>query len=107
MNLAQCRVSSCSRCRFYAPEGRRGGQCSQLGVPVESRWSACSLAVPVFSASMVEMQPLDFLSQPVELTFSEVLREPAWLEETLDAPSVLEPAKTSAYPTSAPAPVHR
>lgn len=88
MNSAQCQVSSCSRCRFYDPEGRRGGQCSQLGVPVESRWTPCSLAMPVFEASLVEMQPLDFLTQPMELNFSEVLLETAMLEAALDAPAV-------------------
>ncbi len=88
MKSAQCRVSSCSRCRFYAPEGRRGGQCSQLGVPVESRWAPCSLAAPVFAPALVAMKPLDFLPQPLELNLPEILMETALLEAALDAPSV-------------------
>lgn len=87
MKSAQCRVSSCSRCRFYAPEGRRGGQCSQLGVPVESRWSPCSLAVPVFTPPLVAMKPLDFLPQPLDLGFAEVSLEAARLEASLEAPA--------------------
>lgn len=88
MKSAQCRVSSCSRCRFYSPEGRRGGQCSQLGVPVESRWSPCSLAVPVFTSPLVAMKPLDFLPQPLEMSIAEVSLEAALLEAALEAPSV-------------------
>lgn len=88
MKSAQCRVSSCSRCRFYTPQGRRGGQCSQLGVPVESRWTPCSLAVPVFAPPVVAMRPLDFLPQPLELSFPEVCLEAALLEAALEAPSV-------------------
>jgi hypothetical protein len=87
MKSAQCRVLSCSRCRFYAPEGRRGGQCSQLGVPVESRWAPCSLAVPVFAPPLVTMKPLDFLPQPLDLGFAEVSREAALLEASLEAPA--------------------
>lgn len=41
-------TSSCRHCRYYAHEGRRGGHCSQLNVPVQSSWHACSLAVPIF-----------------------------------------------------------
>lgn len=41
-------ISVCRHCRFYTPEGRRGGQCARLGVPVCSQWSACSLAQSPF-----------------------------------------------------------
>lgn len=105
MKSAQCQVSSCSRCSFYRPEGRRGGQCSQLGVPVQSRWMSCSLAVPVFAAPLVEMKPLDFLPQPAELTFSEVLLEAALLEAALEAPSV--PGHQTASQPQESAPVRR
>lgn len=88
MKSAQCRVSSCSRCRFYAPEGRRGGQCSQLGVPVESRWKPCPLAVPVFTPPLVPMKSLDRLPQPLELGFP-ISREAARLEAALEAPAVV------------------
>ncbi|WP_348253777.1 hypothetical protein [Leptolyngbya subtilissima] len=105
MKSAQCQVSSCSRCRFYSPEGRRGGQCSQLGVPVESRWSPCSLAVPVFTSPLVTMKPLDFLPQPLDLGFAEVSREAARLEASLEAPAVERYSEDALRP--APARVRR
>ncbi|MGB3199338.1 MAG: hypothetical protein WBA99_00455 [Nodosilinea sp.] len=103
MKSAQCRVSSCSRCRFYALEGRRGGQCSQLGVPVESRWAPCALAVPVFSAPLVDIKPLDFIPQPMELTLPKVLLEAARLEAALDAPAMPGHRRKTSYLSPAPA----
>ena len=41
-------TSSCRYCRFYSPEGRRGGLCSQLNVSVKADWKSCQLAYPVF-----------------------------------------------------------
>ena len=41
-------ISRCGLCRFYAHEGRRGGLCSQLNAPVQSKWTACSLGVSPF-----------------------------------------------------------
>ncbi len=51
MKTSTCPISTCRACRFYAPEGRRGGQCQQLGAPVSGRWKACSLAFPPFAPS--------------------------------------------------------
>lgn len=44
-------ASACRSCRYYTPEGRRGGHCQQLGVPVRGGWQACSLAIPAFAPS--------------------------------------------------------
>ncbi|MBH8556217.1 hypothetical protein I8751_28580 [Nostocaceae cyanobacterium CENA357] len=44
-------TSACRYCRHYKPEGRRGGVCQQLGVPVQASWKACSLALPPFAPS--------------------------------------------------------
>lgn len=44
-------ASACRSCRYYTPEGRRGGNCQQLGVPVRGGWQACSLAIPTFAPS--------------------------------------------------------
>ena len=41
-------VSACRHCRFYCLEGRRGGYCEQLGVPVQGGWRACTLATAPF-----------------------------------------------------------
>lgn len=88
MKSTHCRVSFCSRCRFYDSEGRRGGVCGQLGVPVKGGWAACSLALPVFSDLPVDLQPRGFLPQPIELDFAEVMLDAALLEAVLDVPSV-------------------
>ncbi len=87
MKSTQCRVSFCSRCRFYDSEGRRGGLCGQLGVPVKGGWAPCSLALPVFSDAPVDLQPRGFLPQPIELDFAEVMLDAALLEAVLDVPS--------------------
>lgn len=42
-------LPTCYFCQHYRPVGRRGGHCKMMNVPVESSWSACSLAVPVFA----------------------------------------------------------
>lgn len=44
-------TSACRVCRYYRPEGRRGGMCQQLGVLVSANWKACSLAIPTFAPS--------------------------------------------------------
>lgn len=49
-------VSSCRHCSFYQSEGRRGGNCQQLGVPVQGNWSVCPLAVSPFK-SVVQNLP--------------------------------------------------
>ena len=41
-------ISSCKYCRYYESEGRRGGNCTQLGVSVNSSWKSCRLAIPSF-----------------------------------------------------------
>lgn len=51
MKTLACSTSACRVCRYYQPEGRRGGMCQQLGVPVSANWKACSLAVPAFAPS--------------------------------------------------------
>jgi hypothetical protein len=44
-------ASACRYCRYYQPEGRRGGTCQQLGGLVQATWKACSLALPPFAPS--------------------------------------------------------
>ncbi|WP_156435360.1 hypothetical protein [Leptolyngbya sp. O-77] len=41
-------ISSCRRCAHYHIEGRRGGHCQLLGVPVQGAWDACPMAQPQF-----------------------------------------------------------
>jgi hypothetical protein len=51
MKSLEGNISSCRHCSFYRAEGRRGGSCQQLGVPVQGSWSVCPLAVPPFKPS--------------------------------------------------------
>ncbi len=41
-------VPLCRHCRYYVPEGRRGGTCQKLNVDVKSCWKACALSIPAF-----------------------------------------------------------
>ncbi|MBV8884239.1 MAG: hypothetical protein JO235_09620 [Chroococcidiopsidaceae cyanobacterium CP_BM_RX_35] len=41
--------STCRYCRFYKPEGRRGGHCQQIEALVHGSWRACTLALPPFA----------------------------------------------------------
>ena len=49
MKTANFITSSCRYCRYYKSEGRRGGTCHQLSVPVQAEWSACALAASPFN----------------------------------------------------------
>ncbi len=40
------------------PEGRRGGYCLKLDVPVQANWSACPLASDPFSSAWDDTVPL-------------------------------------------------
>jgi hypothetical protein len=71
MKSTTLHTTCCSRCTHYTPEGRRGGQCGQLGVPVKGGWKACSLAVPVFLTPLPELKELEFLPQPIEVHLAE------------------------------------
>lgn len=62
MKQASSITSTCRYCRYYNSEGRRGGSCQKLGVPVESNWNACSLAASPFATPWeIEEIPLLFL----------------------------------------------
>ena len=49
MNCNKDANFSCRFCQNYQVEGRRGGTCKILNVPVQSNWLACPLAIPYFS----------------------------------------------------------
>ncbi|MDJ0736695.1 MAG: hypothetical protein QNJ47_21960 [Nostocaceae cyanobacterium] len=55
-------TSACRYCRYYKPEGRRGGMCQQLGAPVQGNWAACSLALPPFAPSWEQLEEVWSLS---------------------------------------------
>jgi hypothetical protein len=41
---------NCRFCKNYAPQGRNGGYCSLLSVPVQGKWEACRLYLASFPA---------------------------------------------------------
>ena len=50
--------STCRHCRFYQPEGRRGGSCQMLGVQVQSSWKACTLASSPFETTAKKLEDI-------------------------------------------------
>ncbi len=75
-------ASTCRCCQHYSPEGRRGGQCSQLHVPVKGGWSACQLAIPAFAMSW-EVEPM-LQIQHQSSTLGEITSAEYHLMESLD-----------------------
>lgn len=89
-------TSACRFCRHYTPEGRRGGQCEQLGVPVRGSWQACSLAHPTFASLGKNLDNLLMVQQEILM-----LREVLPLESSLDN-SRSEASAPSKTPTARP-----
>ena len=58
---ANCLTSACRYCRFYKSQGRRGGTCEQLNVPVEANWKSCSLALPPFISAWESLDEIMLL----------------------------------------------
>ena len=60
-------TSNCRYCRFYQPEGRRGGSCQMLGVPVQSSWKACTFASSPFDTTLKKLEDIFQLDTPAEI----------------------------------------
>ncbi|NET31893.1 MAG: hypothetical protein F6K19_07800 [Cyanothece sp. SIO1E1] len=74
-NLKSTTTSSCRHCGYYTPEGRRGGQCGQLGVPVQGDWEACCLVIPPFEPAWKSLRKIkvwqqDMLQLPDQLSLN-------------------------------------
>ncbi len=67
MKTANFLTSSCRHCRYYQSEGRRGGSCQQLGVPVESHWKACTLSVRSFDSTWEDVREVVNLEHSLSL----------------------------------------
>lgn len=67
MKTANFLTSSCRYCRFYKTEGRRGGMCQQLGVPVQAHWKACVLAAHPFNSTWNEFEKVVSLENSFSL----------------------------------------
>ena len=71
MNKANFLASTCRFCSFYQPEGRRGGSCQKLNVPVESNWSACALSSLPFTQAWENLEDIIYLEHSLLLDCSE------------------------------------
>lgn len=89
MDSSENLTSTCRCCQYYTPEGRRGGQCQQLHVPVKGGWRACQLAIPAFAMSW-EIKEI-----------MEIQHQSAVLEETLGVDHTsLQSLNSSAAPAT-------
>ncbi|MGA7933783.1 MAG: hypothetical protein WCA35_09570 [Kovacikia sp.] len=72
MKTTRTSISACRSCRYYVPEGRRGGSCQQLNVAVQSAWKACSLAIPPFVPAWDNLEEI-IVWQKITLAAQEAL----------------------------------
>lgn len=63
-------ISTCRHCRHYQLEGRRGGNCQQLGALVQGGWKACALAIPTFVQTWEQEEMQAWKLEAIELAES-------------------------------------
>ena len=63
MKLIKRLTSTCRYCRYYQPQGRRGGMCEKLSAPVQGVWKACPFVLAAFAPSWETLE--DAWSLPV------------------------------------------
>lgn len=83
MSALSCHASACRYCRHFTPEGRRGGNCQQLGVPVRGNWKACALAMPPFAPSWENSEVI-----PAWQGKTPIVQEALSLERSFNAPAI-------------------
>lgn len=90
MKTSNCQATACRHCRFYTPEGRRGGNCQQLGVLVRGGWKACSLALPPFAPSWEsledELGAIKMVPVGDTVSLERAFNQPAALREETEVP---------------------
>ena len=85
MSIKKGEIARCGACRFYTPTGRRGGECSQFGVHVQSVWKTCSLAKSPFQKlTNVSSSEIDLTA---EIDLTKVAQEKQVASEPLPMPS--------------------
>jgi len=66
-------TSACRHCRFYSPEGRRGGSCEMLGVPVQGSWKACAFASSPFETTLTKLEHIFHLNTSDKVKLDRVI----------------------------------
>ncbi|MBE9167911.1 hypothetical protein IQ238_10400 [Pleurocapsales cyanobacterium LEGE 06147] len=87
MKKANFTNSSCRFCRYYYPEGRRGGTCQRLGVHVQSSWEACFLASPPFVNPWENLDEIIHLEHSLSLNYSSENSSPTLAQSETEVPS--------------------
>ncbi len=92
MKETQFSTSNCRHCRFYQPEGRRGGSCQILGVPVQSRWKACTLSLSPFSTTLEKLEDIFQMDTAISANSPiKFVSKAANLEIKSDRPQIASP----------------
>lgn len=76
-------ITACKLCQHYSPEGRRGGFCGRLDVPVSATWDACSLAEHPFEPSWQPTEDFNSL-------LHDALQETMAISHHLEIPEIHE-----------------
>ena len=84
MKVSNFSTSSCRHCQHYEIEGRRGGHCTLLSVPVRGEWSACSLGIPAFTPVTVSVGNMAEARISASLAFNNSELDLAYLEKNLN-----------------------
>ena len=69
MKTANFLTSSCRHCRYYQSQGRRGGVCQKLSVPVQAQWKACTLAASPFNSLWEDLEKIVDLEKALSLPY--------------------------------------
>lgn len=92
MSIKKNEMAKCGACRFYTPVGRRGGECSQLSVPVQSAWKGCCLSRSPFQ-SVSKLNNPDKVAATLSKDAREMLESlPVTPRPFLEPAARLEPA---------------
>ena len=59
MNSSNSYTFSCRFCQHYEVEGRRGGTCQMMNVPVQGNWKACSFAIRYFAKEKLTVKEIN------------------------------------------------
>ena len=106
MNPFASSTPACRHCRYYIPQGRRGGHCQQLNVTVQSGWKACSLSIPPFSPAWENLEEIMRWQHKQQTLADQEAVDPVTVNEVVDPNLIpqLEEVPVVVDPVPAPRP---